>query len=75
MTELILNLHKDKQPEVNITIEQKPVAVRFECPYCGEQNRADIDCFVWEELWNYTEGYECEHCGKEVDFNGDIDLN
>lgn len=40
MTELILNLHKDKQPEVNITIEQKPVAVRFECPYCDEQNRA-----------------------------------
>lgn len=47
MTEMILNLHKEKQPEVNVTIEQKPVAVRF----------------------------ECEHCGKEVDFNGDIELD
>ena len=55
-------------------VEQKPVAVRFTCPWCGEEQSIPVDWIIWNELWNGTEGCCCPECDKEVYFNEGIEL-
>lgn len=47
---------------------------RFECPFCGNEHRVNIDWFVWDELWEGLEGYACDECGREFDLNGHIEI-
>ena len=57
------------------TIIQKPIAVDFLCPWCDEEQRVDIDCFVWNDLWEGREGCECPECGGEVRFDEGVEID
>ena len=66
---------QETRRSADAVIEQRPVAVLFECPWCGERNRVEIDCFVWEDLWDRTEAVNCDACGRVVSLDGDIELD
>ena len=67
---------REVQPHaVDVEIVTKAVAASFECPFCGCEHRVDIDWFVWDELWEGIERYECDECGKEFDLNGHIEID
>lgn len=59
--------------QVDVTLMTKVTSARFECPFCGCKHNVDIDWFVWDELWEGRERFECDECGKEFDLNGCIE--
>lgn len=66
---------EEVQPHaVDVEIATKAVAALFECPFCGNEHRVDIDWFVWDELWDGLERYACDECGREFDLNGHIEI-
>ena len=65
----------DTRRSADAVIEQRPVAVRFDCPWCGERNRVDIGCFAWEDLMPRAEACECGRCGQQVELDRGIELD
>lgn len=66
---------EETQPHaVDVEIATKAVAALFECPFCGNEHRVNIDWFVWDELWDGLESYACDECGREFDLNGHIEI-
>ena len=49
----------DTRRSADAVVDQRPVAVRFDCPWCGKRNRVDIGCFAWEDLMRRAEACEC----------------
>lgn len=67
---------EEVQPHaVDVEIVTKAVAASFKCPFCGNEHRVNIDWFIWDELWEGLETYECDECGREFDLNGCIEID
>ena len=53
-----------RYPEIDVTVEQKPVAVTFECPECGHENRFDYPKFCddngQQPNWNIIRCQKCQ---------------
>jgi predicted RNA-binding Zn-ribbon protein involved in translation (DUF1610 family) len=66
---------KDEVLTVDVTIIQKPVLVKFECPYCEEGIKIDYKDFCAEVGepcdWSYSK-IECPKCGKSIQID-DVD--
>ena len=60
---------KNKIPEIDVTVVQRPVDVEFACPACVENHKIDYWKFVGEHgnpaEWNGML-VKCPHCGQEL---------
>ena len=58
------------KPYVDITINQAPVSVTFECPFCHEKVEIDYDDFediMASEYWDWEGSkFECPKCEREI---------
>jgi len=56
-----------KREEVDFRIISAPVAIRLDCPHCGEDIEIrwkDVDVpESWSDQWSDV---ECPECGKEI---------
>ena len=57
----------ERLPEIELTINQRPIDVEFACPKCGEHHRIDYQEFIatygqpadWSEI-------TCPNCGSKL---------
>lgn len=59
--------------KADVTVIQKPITVKLDCPYCDEEIEIDYSEFegmVGEPCdWNYSK-FNCPKCGKEIEIDG-----
>ena len=60
---------------VDFYINQVPVAISLECPYCGIEVRINWDDIDVPEYWGDDWGeVTCSYCGKEINL-GNYELD
>lgn len=64
---------KTQPREVDVVIETRDVAARFECPHCSCEHRVDMCEFDERGLWYGEECYVCDECGGQFDLNGSVE--
>lgn len=55
---------------VDYTIISKPVYIKFECPYCGEEIEVPFEEVDYKtDYWGDGARVDCPNCDKEVELN------
>lgn len=62
--------------DVDIVIEQKPIAISFSCPHCKRDVRVDFEEFEFDtgyslsNLINDSTEFECPECRGKLETDG-----
>ena len=65
---------KDSQTPVDFFINQRPISISLDCPYCHMPLEIPFREVAEPEYWGDDWGYvECNYCEKEIKL-GDYDI-